>query len=111
MNIKKGDTVKVISGDTRKMKINTGKVIQLFPQENRVLVEGINKVTKHTKPRKMGQQGGRIQKEAPLSASNVMVICPKCKKPTRVGRKIEGEGEKQKKIRVCKHAGCGASLD
>lgn len=125
MKIKKGDTVKIISGDERrkrqtaregkegerKQRPDTGKVLEVFPQDNRVLVENLNKVVRHTKPRKMGQNGGRVQKEAPINASNVQIVCPKCGKPTRVGVRVEGTGDKAKKVRFCKKTGCGASID
>ena len=68
-----------------------------------MIVEGLNIVTKHVKPRQMGQQGGIVKCEAPLYASKVMAVCPKCGKPTRLAHKIE-DG---KKVRVCKHADCG----
>lgn len=101
MNIKKGDNVIVLSG---KDKGKTGKVKSTVPGESKVLVEGVNIVTCHVKPRKQGEQGGIIKKEAPLYASKVQVVCPKCGKGTRVAHKIEN-GER---IRVCKH--CGAAL-
>lgn len=101
MNIKKGDNVIVLSG---KDKGKTGKVKSTVPSESKVLVEGVNIVTCHVKPRKQGEQGGIIKREAPLYASKVQVVCPKCGKGTRIAHKIEN-GER---IRVCKH--CGAAL-
>ena len=101
MNVKKGDTVIVLSG---KDKGKQGKVLGTVPSEAKVVVEGINMVTCHVKPRKQGDEGGIIQKEAPLYACKVQRVCPKCNKGTRVAHKIEGD----KKIRVCKH--CGAEL-
>lgn len=108
MKVKKSDKVLVITG---KDKGKTGEVLACQPKDNKVLVSGVNVVTRHTKPRKAGQQGGRIKKEAPINVSNVMVICPKCDKATRVGYKVEKQGDTIVKTRVCKKANCGASLD
>ena len=101
MNIKKGDTVVVLSG---KDKGKQGKVQGTIPSESKVVVEGVNMVTCHTKPRRQGEEGGIVQREAAMYASKVQVVCPKCGKPTRVAHKIE-DGKKK---RVCKH--CGADL-
>ena len=101
MNVKKGDTVIVLSG---KDKGKTGKVLGTVPSERKVVVEGINKVTCHIKPRKQGETGGIVQREAAMYASKVQVVCPKCNKGTRIAHKIENG----KKSRVCKH--CGAAL-
>jgi large subunit ribosomal protein L24 len=101
MNVKKGDTVVVLSG---KDKGKQGKVLGTVPSEDKVVVEGVNMVTCHVKPRKQGEQGGIVQREAALYASKVQVVCPKCKKGTRVAHKVENG----KKTRVCKH--CGAEL-
>ena len=101
MNIKKGDTVVVLSG---KDKGKQGKVLSVLPKESKVIVEKVNIVSRHTKPRKQGDEGGIIQKEAPLYACKVMRVCPKCDKPTRAASKmVDG-----KKVRVCKH--CGAEI-
>ena len=101
MNVKKGDTVIVLSG---KDKGKQGKVLGTVPSEAKVVVEGINMVTCHVKPRKQGDQGGILSKEAPLYACKVQRVCPKCNKGTRIAHKIENG----KKTRVCKH--CGAEL-
>ena len=101
MSIKKDDTVVVITG---KDKGQRGKVLKVIPKEGKVVVEKINMVSRHTRPRKQGEEGGIIQKEAPLYACKVMRVCPKCDKPTRVAYEIK-DG---KKVRVCKH--CGAAL-
>jgi len=101
MNVKKGDTVVVLSG---KDKGKQGKVQGTMPKAGKVVVEGVNMVTCHTKPRRQGEEGGIVRREAPLYASKVQVVCPKCGKGTRVAHKIDGE----KKTRVCKH--CGAEL-
>lgn len=101
MTVKKGDNVVVIAG---KDKGKTGKVLEVFPEENRVLVDGVNIVSKHKKARNQNEKSGIVKKSAPINASNVMIICPSCGKATRVYHKvIDG-----KKVRVCK---CGVSLD
>ena len=101
LKIKKNDTVVVLSG---KDKGKQGKVLGTVPSEAKVVVEGINMVTCHVKPRKQGETGGIMQREAALYASKVQVVCPKCGKATRVAHKIE-DG---KKSRICKK--CGAEL-
>ena len=101
MNVKKGDTVIVLSG---KDKGKQGKVLGTVPGSLKVVVEGINMVTCHVKPRKQGETGGIVQREAAMYASKVQVVCPKCNKGTRIAHKIENG----KKSRVCKH--CGAEL-
>ena len=100
MNVKKGDTVVVLSGKDKGKK---GKVQSTMPKEAKVVVEGVNLGTCHTKPRRQGEEGGIVRREAALYASKVQVICPKCGKGTRVAHKIEGD----KKVRVCKHCGAG----
>ena len=101
MNVKKGDTVQVITG---KDKGQTGKVLTVLPKEGKVVVEKVNMVSRHVKARKQGDESGIIQKEAPLYASKVMLFCPKCNRGVRSGRKVEGD----KKVRVCKR--CGAQI-
>ena len=101
MKIKKGDTVVVLSG---KDKGKQGKVLGTVPGSLKVVVEGINMVTCHVKPRKQGEQGGIVKAEGAMYASKVMPICPKCGKGTRVAHKIT-DG---KKVRVCKK--CGAEI-
>ena len=96
LKIKKGDTVKVIAG---KDKDKEGKVISVDRKNNKVVVEGINKITKHEKPSVANQNGGIVQKEAPIDASNVMYVHKG--KPTRIGFKIE----KDKKVRYAKSTG------
>ena len=104
LNIKVGDTVMVITGEDSNKKNNTGKVQKVFPETGKIIVEGMNMVKKHQKPRGQGMPGGIIEKEAAIDASNVMVVCPKCGKPTRVGHTVV-DG---KKTRACKK--CGASF-
>ena len=110
LNVKKGDTVVVISGKDKGKK---GKIMVAQPDDERVVVQGAAMVTRHVKPRKQGQPGGRIEKEGPIQASNVMLVCPKCDKPTRIAHKlkeVEISGEKkQKSVRVCKK--CGKVID
>ena len=101
MNVKKNDTVVVLSG---KDKGKQGKVLSVDPENRKVVVEKVNVASRHQKPRKQGEEGGIIQKETPLYASKVMAVCPKCSKPTRPAHKVEGG----KKTRVCKH--CGAEF-
>ncbi len=98
MKIKKNDLVIVITGKDRN---KTGKVLQVFPKENKVLVEGINLLTKHVKARD-GVPGGIMKSERPVDASNVMVMDPASNKPTRVGYKVEAG---QKKVRYAKVSG------
>lgn len=102
VHVKTGDIVRVISG---KDAGKEGKVLQVSPTEGKVIVEGRNMVTKHVKPRAMGQQGGIVQAESAMYASKVMPVCQKCKKATRIGHGVSKDG---KKTRVCKH--CGAEL-
>ena len=99
--IKKDDTVQIISGKDRG---KTGKVMQVSPSEGKVIVEKVNLVTKHVKPRQMGEPGGLITAESALYADKVQLICPKCGKPTRVAHKLDAG----KNVRVCKK--CGANL-
>ena len=115
MNIKKGDTVVRISGDGGKdkdMNTHQGKVLATLPKENKVVVEGLNLVTCHIKPRRQGEQGGIVKREAAIAASKVQVVCPKCAKATRVGHKVEKKTvngkEKNVSVRICKK--CGAEL-
>ncbi|HGI6542377.1 TPA: 50S ribosomal protein L24 [Listeria monocytogenes] len=98
MHVKKGDKVKVITG---KDKGKSGKVLAAFPKKDRVLIEGINMVKKHTKPSNINPQGGILNVEAPIHVSNVMLIDPKAGEPTRVGYEVKGD----KKVRVAKKSG------
>ena len=103
MNIRSKDTVVVITG---KDKGTTGKVLTAFPKTNKIIVEGVAIATKHQKPRQAGVPGGIIKKEAAIDASNVMLVCPKCKKGVRVGYTVLENGTK---VRVCKK--CGATIE
>ena len=104
VHVKSGDTVAVISGKDRGAR---GKVMAVSPSEGKVIVEKVNVVKTHVKPRKMGEQGGIIEAEAALYACKVQLVCPKCGRPTRVGHVVENG----KKMRVCKKADCGAKFE
>ena len=103
LHIKKDDKVVVITG---KEKGKEGKVVTAMPKNGKVVVEGVNVVTKHQKPRQQGVPGGIVKKEAAIDASNVMLVCPKCGKATRAARKILDNGTK---VRVCKK--CGEAIE
>ena len=103
VHVKKNDTVYVLNGKDRGKK---GKVLSVDASDKKVLVEGINMVTKHVKPRSQYQQGGIIHQEAEISSSKVMLVCDKCDKPTKVGKKILENGQK---ARVCKK--CNEVID
>ena len=118
MRIRKGDLVHILSGKDRGKQ---GRVIDARPKDGKVIVENLNIAKRHTKPRPIqnasrmgGPQiipGGIVEKPAPLPVGNVMVVCPVCNRPTRVGmREKESHGE-QVKVRVCKRADCGEEID
>ena len=102
MNVHKGDQVEVIHGKDRGAR---GEVLKAMPAKSKVVVEGVAIAKKHQKPTQANQQGGIIEKEMPIHVSNVMLVCPSCGKPTRVGHAKDAEG---KKVRVCKK--CGAQF-
>lgn len=110
MNIKKGDKVKILKG---KDKGKTGKILQIFSNKNKASLEGLNLLIKHMRPRRQGEKGQRIEFPAPLDVSNVILVCPKCDKPTRVNHKtieiMSAGKKKEKKVRVCKK--CGGAID
>ena len=118
MRIKKGDLVQVLSGKDRGKQ---GRVLQARPSERRVIVENLNLAKRHTKPRpirdstRMGGAniipGGIIEKPMPLDASNVMIVCPTCKQPTRVGVRVKDVKGETVRVRVCKRDGCGQEID
>ena len=106
MKIRKGDTVVVLSG---KDKGKQGKIKGSIPKQDKVVVEGVNMVTCHVKPRRQGEEGGIMRREAAIAVCKVQLVCPKCGKPTRVAHKVEvGADGKKHKTRLCKH--CGAEL-
>jgi len=98
IHVKTGDKVVVLSG---KDKGKQGKILEVSPKEGKVIIEGVNQAQKHVKPRRMGEQGGIVTVEAPMYASKVMLVCPKCSQPTRLAHKIV-DG---KKMRLCKKCG------
>jgi len=104
MKIHKDDTVMIVAGNFRG---KTGKVLKVFPKKNRVIVEGVNLIKRHTKPNQQYPQGGIIEKEASINASNVMLLDPKTNEPTRVGFKliIDEKTGKQKSVRIAKSSG------
>ena len=104
MRVKKEDTVTIIAGND---KGKTGKILVVYPKKNRVIVEGINMRKRHTKPNQQNQQGGIIEKEAPIHVSNVMLLDPKTNEPTRIGKKIimDEKTNKNKSVRISKISG------
>ena len=118
LRVRKGDLVHILSGKDRGKQ---GRVIQALPAKGRVVVENLNIVKRHTRPRpirdanRMGgtqiQPGGVIEKPAPVDVSNVMLVCPTCGLPTRIGHKFKDVKGETVKVRVCKRAGCGEELD
>ena len=111
MHVRKNDLVMVITGKDKGTK---GKIAAAFPKTGKVIVEGVNMVTRHQKARNAMQPGGIVKKEAPIDASNVMLICPKCGQPTRVAHKVtvaEVNGKKTRTVvRLCKKDKCGAEI-
>jgi len=98
-HIKKGDLVKVISGESRGQE---GKVLEVIVRKDRAIIEGVNMIKKHTKPNSANPEGGIVEQEAPIHISNLMLIDPASKKPTRVGRKLNDKG---KLVRYSKKSG------
>ncbi len=103
VKIKKNDKVKVIAG---KQLGRSGKVLKVFPKKQTLIIEGVNFIKKAQRPSQRNQKGGIIEMEGPVHISNVMLICSRCSKPTRVGKSILQDG---KKVRICKQ--CGEILD
>ena len=118
LKLKKGDTVQMLAGKDRGKQ---GRILEARPRDGKVIVENLNMQTKHQKPRPIRDQsrmggtqiapGGRIERSAPVSASNVMLVCPTCKLPTRVGYVFKDVKGERVKIRVCKREGCGQEID
>ena len=102
MNIRKDDNVQVMTGDDAGA---TGRVLRVLPKQNKVVIEGVNKVYKHVRPNRRNPQGGRLSKEMAVDASNVQVVCGSCRRGVRVGRRYTAEGRKE---RYCKK--CGAHM-
>jgi len=103
IHVKKGDTVMVVAGKNAGKK---GKVLEVIPKDNRVVVEGANVVKRHSRPSQQMPQGGIIEKEAPIASSNVMIFCPKCNAARRINKESLSSGEK---IRICNK--CGEAFD
>ena len=101
MHIRKDDTVQVIAGDDAP---STGRVLRVLPDAGKVVVEGINRVYRHMRPSRRNQQGGRLSKEMPIDASNVLLFCGACRKGVRIGKRVSAEGRKE---RFCKQCGAG----
>ena len=118
MKVRKGDLVHILTGKDRGKQ---GHVIDARPKEGRVVVENLNVVKRHTRPRpmrdanRMGgtqiQPGGVIEKPAPLPVANVMLVCPVCNRPTRVGTVVKEAKGEQHRVRVCRRADCGQEID
>lgn len=102
VHVKTGDTVVVLSGKERGKQ---GKVVAVSPKEGKVIVEGVNMVTRHVKPRKMGQEGGIVKAEGAMYACKVQIVCPHCGQPSRIAHKVNADGKKE---RICKK--CGKAL-
>ncbi len=100
LHIKRNDEVVVLSGKDRGAR---GKVLRVFPQRNRVIVENVNFIKRHTRPNPQKNiQGGVVEKEAPVHLSNLMLVCPECREPSRVGFTLLSDGEKVRVCRKCK---------
>ncbi len=104
MKVRKEDNVVVIAGN---YKGKTGKILKVFPKKNRIIVEGVNIRKRHTKASQQNPQGGIVEKELPIDASNVMVIDPKTNEPTRIGKKIiiDDKTGKKKSVRISRKSG------
>ena len=101
MNIKKGDTVKIVSGKDRG---KSGSVLNVFPEDEKISIDGLNLYKRRVRPKKQGQKGETVTTPRPVHISNVMIVCSSCKKPSRVGHRYESDS----KIRYCKK--CKASI-
>jgi large subunit ribosomal protein L24 len=118
IKLKKGDTVQMLTGKDRGKQ---GRILDARPREGKVIVENLNQMTKHQKPRpirnasRMGgtqiAPGGRVELASAVAVSNVMLVCPTCKLPTRVGYHFKEGKDGTVKVRVCKRAGCGQEID
>lgn len=101
MNIKKNDNVMVISGNA---KGKSGKVLKVFRDDQRAIIEGVNIIKRHSRPSQRNPQGGIMQKEAPIHVSNIMIVCPKCGKPSRIGRAsvADSQSGRRQTMRLCR---------
>ncbi|MDR0726185.1 MAG: 50S ribosomal protein L24 [Prevotellaceae bacterium] len=101
LRIKKGDIVTVIAGDDKGAK---GKILEILPKENKAIVEGVNMVSKHTKPNSKNPQGNILKREAPVNISNLQLICPETGKPTRIGKMVSEKAGKDGKVRLVRYS-------
>lgn len=102
--VRKNDSVVVVTGKDRGKK---GRVLKVFPEQNRVVIEGVNFIKRHTRPNpRANVKGGIVEREASLHASNVQIVCPECGAPTRIGRQLLGDG---RKVRICRK--CDGAVD
>jgi len=101
MRLKKGDTVKILGGKDRG---KTGTILHALPEAGRVVIDGLNVFKKHSRPRRQGEKGQMVLVPRPMPASKVMLVCPNCKQPTRIGARVEGA----RKVRFCKK--CEAAI-
>ncbi len=102
--VRKNDSVIVVTGKDRGKK---GRVLKVFPKQNRVVIEGVNFIKRHTRPNPRANiKGGIVEREASLHASNVQIVCPECGAPTRIGRQLLGDG---RKVRICRK--CEGAVD
>jgi len=100
MHIRKGDQVEVITGDDAEKGV-ARRVLRILPEENKVVVEGVNRVYKHLKPDRRNPQGGRLSKEMPIAVSNVLLYCPTCRRGVRLGRRYDANGRKERYCKKC----------
>lgn len=101
MNIRKDDMVQVITGVD---KGKVAKVLRVLPEKNKIVVQGVAQVYKHTKPSRLNQQGGRVSKEMPIAVSNVMLYCPTCRDGVRTGRRFTPNGQKERYCKSCENS-------
>jgi large subunit ribosomal protein L24 len=106
LNVKKGDTVLVLTGKDKGKK---GKILKAQPAKERVVVQGISMVTRHVKPRRQGEAGGRIEQESTIHVSNVKLVCPKCNKPTKAVHQLVEKNGKLVSVRACSE--CKKTID
>lgn len=109
MHVRKGDMVEVIAGDDRGTvgHRTTGRVLRVMPKKGKVIVEGIKQVYRHLRPSQRNPQGGRLQKESPVDASDVLLWCDRCARGVRIGRRTNPDGSKE---RICRKCGAGLGV-
>jgi large subunit ribosomal protein L24 len=106
MHVRKDDIVEVIAGDDAGTGANrtTGRVLRVLPDQGKVVVEGINRVYKHLRPSRQNPQGGRLSKEMPIDASNVLLYCSTCRRGVRIGRRYDADGRKERYCKKCSNS-------